>query len=107
MPSIERQGNVSVPYTRMKPRVICGVCESCGVINNLLPSIEQYKLCPHFKELGELRCTYCPEHADPLDVLSKADMKVHEHPDKPGVYVVVCDRYECAKAHQERFKRNV
>lgn len=107
MGQIERQGSVSVPFTKMRPHIIAGVCEFCGVINNLLPPTEQYKLCPHFKDLGEVRCSYCPETSDPVEVLSKADIKVHEHPDKAGVYVVVCDRYECAKAHQERFKRNV
>ena len=110
---LERAGAKSMPYTRMKPRVIGGVCEYCGVVNSNYPSEEQYKLCPHFKDLkdqfnptGELRCTYCPDNADPVEVVKKADMKVHEHPDKPNVWIAVCDSYNCVKAHENRFVRN-
>ena len=100
---LERIGAKSAPYTRMKPHVIGGVCEFCGVLDNLQPSENQYLLCPHFKDIGELRCSYCPATADPIEVIKKADMKVHEHPDKPGVWIAVCDSYNCARAHETRF----
>ena len=104
---LERAGSKSLPYTRMKPRVIGGICEFCGVVNNSYPSEEQYKLCPHFKDIGELRCSYCPDNADPIEILKKADIKVHEHPDRPGTWIAVCDSYNCVKAHENRFVRNV
>ena len=103
---LERQGNVSTVYTRMKPRVIGGVCEFCGVIDAGQPSEVQYQLCPHFKDIGELRCSYCPENADPIDEIKKGNIKVHEHPDKPGTWIAVCDSYNCEKKHEQRFVRN-
>lgn len=102
---IERQGTKSVPYTRMYPRVIGGICEYCGVMNSNQPATVQYQLCPHFKEMGELRCTYCPETANPTEVIGRSDMKIHEHPDNPNKLVVVCDSYNCARAHEARFNR--
>lgn len=104
---LERVGAKSVPYTRMKPRVIGGICEFCGVLDNNQLSQDQYLLCPHFKDIGELRCSYCPENADPIEVIKKADIKVHEHPDRPGTWIAVCDSYNCAKAHETRFDRSV
>jgi hypothetical protein len=104
---LERVGQVSTPYTRMKPHVIGGICEFCGVVDNTQPSEVQYQLCPHFKDIGLLQCSYCPQNADPIDVIKKANIKVHEHPDKPGVWVAVCDSYNCTAAHEKRFVRNV
>lgn len=103
--ALERVGQKSVPYTRMKPRVIGGVCEFCGTLDSNQPSEVQYQLCPHFKEIGELRCSYCPENANPVDVIKKADIKVHEHPDRPGTWIAVCDSYNCTLAHEKRFNR--
>lgn len=104
---LERQGQYSVPMTRMKPKVIGGICEHCGVLDGNSPSEVQYLLCPHFKEIGELRCSYCPESADPVEVIKKANIKVHEHPDKPNTWIAVCDSYNCGNAHQKRFNRAV
>lgn len=104
---LERVGVKSTPFTRMKPHVIGGVCEFCGIVDNTKESEIQYTLCPHFRDIGEIRCSYCPENANPVDVIKKADIKVHEHPDKPNVWIAVCDAYNCAKAHQERFNRAV
>lgn len=103
---LERQGAKSVPLTRMLPRVIGGVCEFCGVVNPGALSQEQYLFCPHFKGIGELRCSYCPETADPVEVIRKSNIKVHEHPDRPGTWIAVCDSYTCAKAHTERFENS-
>lgn len=104
---LERQGAKSTPYTRMKPRVIGGVCAFHGVMDNNQPSEVQYLLCPCFKDVGELRCTYCPETTDPVEVIKKADIKVHEHPDRPGTWIAVCDSYNCSRAHETRFNRAV
>lgn len=107
MPQFERQGSTSVPLTRAYPAVIGGVCEFCGVINNLLPSEEQYKLCPHFKGMGELRCTYCPDAVDPVGVVKERQITVHGSPTNPGEVIAVCDSYNCSQAHLKRFKRNL
>lgn len=106
MPTIERQGQKSVPMSYMYPRVIGGVCEFCGIVDNKFPSTEQYKLCPHFKSVGELRCSYCPENSNPEDVIYHADLKIHTHPDNPNKLVVVCDSYTCSQAHIKRFDRS-
>ena len=88
----------------MYPEVRGGVCAFCGVIDPNQPSTVQYLLCPHFKPVGELRCSYCDETKDPDDVIYKSTMKVHEHPDNPDKLVVVCDSYECSGKHLARFK---
>lgn len=107
MKTIERQNNAGVAVSRMYPRVTGGVCEYCGVIDNLQPATEQYKLCQHFKTFGELRCSYCPESADPTEVVYHAELKIHEHPDNPSKLVVVCDSYNCSQKHIQRFTRTV
>lgn len=104
---VERQGAKAEAYSHMFPHVIGGVCEFCGVIDNLQPSTEQYKLCPHFKNMGELRCSYCPETANPTEIVYHADLKIHTHPDNPTKVVVVCDSYNCSQAHLKRFQRNL
>src|SRR3990167_9590217 len=104
---LERLGSKSTPYTRMKPKVTGGICAFHGVIDSNKPSEVQYLLCPCFKDVGELRCTYCPENADPIEVIKKASIKVQESPDRPGVWIAVCDSYTCGKAHEARFNRAV
>lgn len=107
MPQIERQSQVAAPMTRMYPRVIGGHCEFCGVLNNELPSTEQYKLCPHFQGMGELRCSYCSENINPEEVVYRANLKIHGHPDNPNTVIVVCDSYNCSQAHIKRFNRSL
>lgn len=106
MPNFERTGSTSVPMTKMYPRVIGGTCEACGVTDNLQPSHLQYTLCPHFKSMGELRCTYCPDNADPVEVINRSEMKIHGSPTNPNEVIAVCDSYQCSLAHLKRFKRN-
>ncbi len=106
-PTIERQGARAEPYTYMYPRVIGGVCEYCGIMDSKQSSTIQYQLCPHFKAIGALRCSYCPENANPEDVVYHAELKVHVHPDNPNKLVVVCDSYNCTQKHIDRFKRSV
>lgn len=104
---LERVSSQSVPMTRMKPVVTGGICEYCGVLDGTKDATEQYKLCPHFKDIGELRCSYCPDSVDPVEVIRSSKMKVHEHPDKPNVWIALCDRYNCTLAHERRFVRNL
>ena len=103
--TIERQGNVSAPYSRRFPQVRGGVCEFCGVLDPNVPSQHQYKLCPHYRGM-QLRCTYCPEAKDADDIIYHSTMNIAEHPDNPDKLVVWCNSYECSKKHLERFKVN-
>lgn len=104
--TIERQGQRSEAYTEYYPRVTGGICEFCGVVDNKMPATEQYKLCVHFKDMGELRCSYCPETVNPEEVVYHSTLNIHGHPDNPQKLVVVCDAYNCSRAHEARFKRN-
>lgn len=107
----ERQGDLTVPYTRIYPQVRGGQCEYCGVLDNTLPATEQYKLCPHYRNMGAIRCSYCDASRDPNEVMRMAVMNVHDHPYEKDAYgrpklVVVCDRYECSNKHLARFGVN-
>ena len=109
----ERQGNRSEVYTRRYPDIIGGVCEYCGVLDKSKPSEEQYTVthvstCTYstIGGLGELRCTYCPESVNPVDVVKQRKLTVHESPTNPGQLIAVCDSYECSRKHENRFKLN-
>lgn len=102
--TIERSGGVSVPYGERYPQIRGGLCEFCGVIDNTQPSTVQYLLCPHFKDIGEIRCSYCDASRNPEEVMYKAIMNVHGHPDNPTKLVVVCNDYKCSQKHEARFK---
>ena len=102
--TIERQGQRAEAYSEYYPQVRGGVCEFCGVIDNKQSSTVQYKLCKHFKGM-DLRCSYCPATADPEQVVYHSVINIHGHPDNPNKLVVVCDSYNCSRAHEVRFKR--
>lgn len=102
---IERQGLRSEAYTRYLPKVRGGVCDYCGVLDPNVDSKDQYKLCPHFRG-QQLMCTYCPDNKNPDEVVGRSILNVHEHPDKPGTWVVVCNSFECSEKHLSRFKLN-
>lgn len=101
---VERQGNLAEPYVRRYPQVRAGTCEYCGVLDPNVPAQYQYKLCPHYRGM-ELRCSYCDASKDPSEVIGKSTMNVYDHPDKPNTLVIVCDSYDCTRAHQLRFQR--
>lgn len=104
VPQIERQGAEGVPVTAYYPQVRGGICEYCGVLDNTLPSEQQYKLCPHFRALGQLRCSYCDATKDPNEVVQRSVLNIHGHPDNPKRLVVVCDSFTCSQKHEKRFK---
>lgn len=106
MPYLERQGSTSVPYTRIYPKVRGGVCEFCGILDPSVPSEYQYKMCPHFRAIGQLACSYCPDYKEPDAVNKNSTLVVHAHPDNPDKLVVVCGSYDCTRKHFERFKIN-
>lgn len=103
---IERQGSATVPHTRRLPEIRGGVCEFCGILDKNVPSQFQYQLCPHYRGIGEMRCSYCDETKNPTDVILKSVLNVHEHPDNPNKLVVVCDSFVCADKHIKRFQVN-
>ena len=103
MPQIERQGSSTVPVTAYYPRVIGGVCEFCGILD---PQSDkpQYLLCRHYKTIGNLQCSYCPDSKNPEEVVMNNTLNIHGHPDNPDKLVVVCDNYTCSQKHEARFK---
>lgn len=103
-PQIERQGAEGVPVTSYYPQVRGGICEYCGVLDPRIASEHQYKLCPHFRALGQLRCSYCEPTKDPNEVVGRSVLNIHGHPDNPDKLVVVCDSYTCSQKHEKRFK---
>lgn len=103
---IERRGDQTVPYTHHYPQVRGGICEFCGVIDPLRPSEEQYKLCDHFKNMGDLMCSYCDPSKDPIEIIKKHTLNIHDHPSNKDQVVVVCDQYECSEKHLARFRLN-
>lgn len=100
---IERQGSRAEPYTRRYPQVRGGICEYCGVLDRNVPSEHQYKLCAHYRGM-QLRCSYCDESVNPDDVIGHSVVNVAEHPDNQDKLVVWCDRYDCSRKHEARFK---
>lgn len=102
-PTIERQGSRTVPVTRRWPQVRGGICEWCGVIDKNYRSEDQYKLCPHFVEIGQLRCSYCDESKNPDDVIYHSVLNIASHPDNPDKLIVWCNAYECSRKHEKRF----
>lgn len=103
---IERRGSQTVAYTRRLPQIRGGICEYCGVLDSNVPSQFQYQICPHFRGLGEMRCSYCDETMNPTDVILHSNINVAEHPDNPDKLVVWCNSYACAAKHEARFKVN-
>lgn len=103
---VERAGAQAEPSVHHFPQVRGGVCEWCGILDSNTPSQYQYKLCPHYRGMN-LRCSYCPPEKDPDEVVRSTKLEIVEHPDKPGVMIVVCSSYECEKKHQERFRQSV
>lgn len=102
---VERQGAKSEPYVHRWPDIRGGTCEFCGVLDRNVAAQDQYKLCPHFRGM-QARCTYCPEHKDPDEVVRSMRMQVYTHPEKPNQLVMVCDATSCGEAHIKRFQVN-
>ena len=104
--SIERQGGYTEPRTRRLPQIRGGICEFCGVVDGNVPSQHQYQLCPHFRGLGEMHCSYCNEAVNPTDVVKQSVLNIAEHPDNPDKLVVWCNSYTCSGKHIARFRVN-
>ena len=104
--TLERQGIRTEPYTRRLPQIRGGTCEYCGVMDSNQPAEFQYKLCPHFRGLGEMRCSYCDEAKNPTEVVLRGVLNIAEHPNNPDQLVVWCNSYTCSGKHEARFRVN-
>lgn len=105
-PTFTRQGNASAPMTARFPRIIGGVCEKCGVIDSNQASEVQYTLCPHFRNMGLVRCEYCDPSKDPMEVIRVANMNVAFSPNSTAENPKVmawCNSLKCADAHLARY----
>ncbi len=102
---IERQGTNAEPYVHHHPRVIGGVCEYCGIMDKNAESIDQYKLCEHYRGM-QLKCSYCDASKNPDEVIRRSRMQVMDSPDNPNELVVLCDSYECSERHLARYNRS-
>lgn len=102
---IERKGAVSSPIVGTYPKVHGGVCEACGVMDNNADSVNQYKLCPHYRGM-QLACSYCESTTNPDEVIARSIIQVFDHPDRPNQLVVVCNTSTCLDKHYKRFQVN-
>lgn len=91
--------------THRYPEVRGGICEWCGVLDPFTDSIDQYKLCPHFRNM-QLACSYCPMQVDQNEVIRRTVMRIQDSPENPNELVVWCDNFECAQKHLARYQKN-
>ena len=102
-------GTDGAPQSRRYPRIIGGTCEFCGVIDANQPAKLQYRLCPHFADMGPLACSYCDKALDPTDVIANKFVNVADHPENPDKVVVWCSNgpgnpgSKCEEKHLKRF----
>lgn len=109
--TLERQGNISAPYSRRYPQVRGGTCEWCGVQDGTKPAEIQYTLCPHFRDLklsrdNPLRCSYCDESQNPNDIVYRSILNVAEDPSDPYSIIAWCNSTKCSDKHLARFSKN-
>lgn len=106
---VESGGGGPEPMVHHYPPIHGGICEWCGVIDDKVRGTFQYRLCPHFKNMQELHCIYCPAERDSVEVTRSHSLNVYDHPydkDRYGrpLKIVVCSETECERKHRERFK---
>lgn len=76
------------------PRILKGVCEFCGIVNNDVHGWDQWKYCKHYKKVN-IKCLYCPPGFDPEEWFKGRDLTIIERLDKPGKLNVHCDDIQC------------
>lgn len=104
--TLERQGRNTEPHVRRLPTIRGGVCEFCGVLDGRYPASDQWKLCPHFRGIEDMRCSYCDESVNPTEVVLRSLLNTAEHPSNPGQLVVWCNSFKCSEKHLARFQAN-
>lgn len=101
--TVERQGSNAAPMSERLPTIRGGICEYCGVLDPNVPSEHQYKLCGHYRDIGQVRCSYCDETKNPDDVIGHSNLNVAKNPDNPLKLIVWCDSLKCSEKHLSRF----
>ena len=102
----ERQGDAATVLTHRFPEVRGGVCESCGILDPKQPGQIQYKLCPHFREIDNIACNYCPPSKNPDEVIRSHVLNIYRSPNNPNAIISVCDESQCMDKHIKRFQAN-
>lgn len=95
-------GGATAPVSRVFPEIRGGVCEHCGILDAYQPAQYQYKLCPHYRGM-DMKCMFCPIHADHDEVLRRSKLIVREHPYRPGELVTLCGAFECQQKFEKMF----
>lgn len=103
--TIERKGSTTSPIVGVYPKVRAGICDRCGVIDPNVDSVNQYKLCEHYRGM-QLSCSYCPSTTNPDEVISHGILEVFDSPYNQGELVVVCNTSMCQDKHYKRFQQN-
>lgn len=102
---IERQGGNTSPMVHFYPTVRAGICDRCGVIDVNTESVNQYKLCEHYRG-KQLMCSYCPNTANVDEVVSHSILTISDSPTNPNELVVCCNATSCVDKHYKRFQQN-
>lgn len=102
---IERKGSGTSPVVDVYPTVRAGICDRCGVLDQNVDSVHQYKLCSHYRG-KQLMCSYCPSTTNPDEVIQRSIMQVFGSPTNPNELVVVCNTTTCQDKHFKRFQAN-
>lgn len=95
--------------TRVYPKIYGGICERCGVLDPNRESMDQYKLCEHYRGLN-LECNYCDATKDQREVTRISKLYVYDHPfQKDAVgrpqLAVVCDAFTCTSKFNAEFRK--
>lgn len=105
----ERKDGRVTMTTRIYPRIHGGLCEKCGVIDPNSPSVQQYRMCEHYRDLPNgIECSYCEPTKDPQEVTRISQLYVYDHPTKRDshgrpVLGAVCDSFACQNAFNLEF----
>ena len=106
--TVRKEGQMGA-RTRVYPKVKGGICDWCGVVDNNRDSVDQYKLCPHYRGLT-LECNYCDAAKDQREVTRISNLYVYDHltqrgPDGLPALAVVCDAFTCTSKFNEEFRK--
>lgn len=100
------------PVSARYPQIVGGTCEFCGVVDPNHKGL-QYKICRHFKDMGDLACSYCDRAINQDDMFAHKVVNVADHPNNPDKVVVWCTNGNknpggpCEQKHLERFSTSI
>lgn len=118
--SMEMNVEPEEPKAIVRPKIIGGICEHCGVPVNgewvfdkylrswraakVTDSPDKIVKCKHYHKVN-LMCSYCRSGVTlETDLAKKRTVHVYSLPEKPNVLITCCDDYNCIVAHEKRFK---